>query len=104
MITRKAHQPGFGDHAVIRNPVTGTEWIVEVLYWGVIGSPFATDLHTAERRWFPPHWVVEIESGPGPRPCSCPVMTPLDDTHTLVQRDPDCDVHLSDARRKALTR
>lgn len=102
MVSRKSHQPGFGDHAIIRNPVTGREWIVEVLYWGITGSPFATDLHTAERRWFPPHWVAELEEGPGPKPCICggrQSLLPEEPTY-----DPDCDVHISAARRLALTR
>lgn len=92
-------RPGFGDHAVIRNPIRGTEWIVEVLYWGSTGSPFCVDLHTAERRWFPPHWVAEVEHGDGPRQCSC--RTDVND-----DRVPDlyCDVHISDQRRKELTR
>lgn len=98
-MTARRAVPGFGDHAVIRNPVTGTEWIVEVLYWGTTGSPFATDLHTAERRWFPPHWVAELEAGDGPRRCSCRV--DADDA-----RIPDlyCDVHISGQRRLELTR
>lgn len=105
-MTTRVARPGFGDHAIIRNPVKGTEWIVEVLYWGSTGAPFAVDLHTAERRWFPPHWVAEVDPGNGPRECSCDYPgIPGDDREvTAPTIDPRCDVHISDARRKELTR
>jgi hypothetical protein len=105
-VTTRRAIPGFGDHAVIRNPVTGREWIVEVLYWGTTGSPFATDLHTAERRWFPPHWVAELEAGPGPRPCTCRRNNDVQQMATGLERipDPNCDQHITVPRRLELTR
>lgn len=65
-------RPGYGDTARIENPQSGKEWAGPVLYWGTTGCPFLLDLITAEKRWFPPHWVADITPGAGPPTCSCP--------------------------------
>ena len=64
-------RPGYGDTARILNPQSGKEWSGPVLYWGTTGTPYLLDLISAEKRWFPEHWVVEVTAGEGPPPCSC---------------------------------
>lgn len=60
-------RPGYGDHAHVRNPITGKEWLGEVLGW-VNDAPQIRDDETGELRYFPPHWVVEVQPGEGPPP------------------------------------
>lgn len=79
-------RPGYGDTARIKNPQTTSEWAGPVLYWGTTGCPFLMDLSTAEKRWFPPHWVVEVTSGGGPPPCKC-------SDAVDIPPDPTCPEH-----------
>lgn len=52
-------RPGQGEHARVKNPTSGREWYGEVLKWA-LSCPQIRDAGTAEVRWFPASWVVEV--------------------------------------------
>lgn len=90
--------PGYGANARIINPVSGKEWYGEVLVWSSRREPWLRDAETAEGRWFPESWVVEVAAGPDDYDrgkCSCdePVIGGAETHHPNDFLDRACPHH-----------